>query len=215
MSLNVRFAIAVMLLGGTGALLHTQDSRQVLPARKQFSTFPRQSGEWAGADLTIPPGTRAVLGSGDFLFRNYLNSSSDPGSVNLFLAYFPNQKIAETFHSPKHCLPGEGWIPVDSHEIWLALPGTAPFQVNRYELAKGEQRAVVLYWYQAGDRALSSEYKAKFYLISNSIRFHRSDGALIRVSTAIASNESAAKAEQRLVSLLSGIVPVLDSYVPR
>src|SRR5271165_1813028 len=66
--------------------------------------------------------------------------------------------------SPKHCLPGAGWHPTESSRISISLPGIAPFEANRYVIAKGDERELVLYWYWAHDRALASEYWAKFYL---------------------------------------------------
>jgi EpsI family protein len=136
-------------------------------------------------------------------------------AVDLFLAYFPSQRTGDTIHSPKHCLPGEGWFPVESKEFSLAIPGQLSIPANRYVITKGRQRALVVYWYQARDRALASEYVARLQLIANSIRFHRSDGSLIRVSTLILPDENPAVAEQRLVSLLSGVVPMLSRYIPR
>jgi EpsI family protein len=73
----------------------------------------------------------------------------------------------------------------------------------------------VLYWYWAHDRAVASEYSAKFYLIADSIRMRRSDGSLIRVTTRLGSSESIDSAQQRLMSFASNIVPLIDNYVPR
>lgn len=215
MTAGLRFAGAVILLAGTGLFLRTQKSREVIPQHEEFSLFPRQVGDWVGTDLTIPPDSLAVLGSGEFLLRNYQKLSADATPVQLFLAYFPTQRIAETFHSPKHCLPGDGWLPLESHTFSVALPGMAPVLANRYLVAKGGRRALVIYWYKLGERTVASEYAAKFYLIADSIRFQRSDGSLIRLSTEIRSDESAASAERRLISLLAGVVPVLDRYIPR
>jgi EpsI family protein len=212
---NLRFAVAVILLVSTALFLRARNTREVVPGREEFSSFPRQVEDWAGTDLTIPPDSLAVLGSGDFLLRNYRRLSSVDSPVDLFLAYFPSQRSSDAIHSPKHCLPGEGWLPVESREVSLVVPGQSPFPANRYLVARGEDRALVIYWYRARDRAVASEYEAKFYLISDSIRFNRSDGSLIRVSTAVSRDESDDVAQQRLTSLLAGVVPVLDRYIPR
>jgi hypothetical protein len=44
---------------------------------------------------------------------------------------------------------------------------------------------------------------------------NRSDGSLVRVTTRLAPDESAAEAEQRLVSFAGNVVPLLNAYVPR
>ena len=102
-----------------------------------------------------------------------------------------------------------------SDRIALDLPGHASVPVNRYLIARGEDRRLVLYWYWAHNRAVASEYSAKFYLIADSIRLHRSDGSLIRITTQLSQNESIESAQQRLVSFAGNVVPLVNSYVPR
>jgi EpsI family protein len=212
---NFRFALVVILLGGVGAFLHSWHGSEVIPAREKFSSFPRQLGEWAGVDSKIPQDVLAVLGPGDFLLRSYQKSSAENPPVELFLAYFPSQRTGDTIHSPKNCLPGSGWLPMESSRFTLSLPGKTPFLVNRYVIAKGPQRALAVYWYWAHNRAVASEYWAKFYLIDDSIRLNRTDGSLIRVATELRNGETAANAQPRLLSVLNVVAPVLDQYIPR
>jgi len=73
----------------------------------------------------------------------------------------------------------------------------------------------VLYWYWAHDRAVASEYLAKFYLVADSIRMNRSDGSLVRVTTPLRSGESADAALDRLLAFAGKVVPVLNGFVPR
>jgi hypothetical protein len=41
---------------------------------------------------------------------------------------------------------------------------TLPIEINRYVVSKGDDRAVVLYWYQSRDRVVASEYQSRgFY----------------------------------------------------
>jgi len=44
---------------------------------------------------------------------------------------------------------------------------------------------------------------------------NRSDGALVRVMTVIAQQESTGSAEQRARALAQSILPVVDAYIPR
>jgi EpsI family protein len=97
----------------------------------------------------------------------------------------------------------------------VSIPGHTPFAANRYLIARGEDRQLVLYWYWAHDRAVASEYAAKFYLVADSIREHRSDGSLIRVTTGLAPNESLDSGQRRLLTLAGDVVPLIDGYIPR
>jgi EpsI family protein len=82
-------------------------------------------------------------------------------------------------------------------------------------ITKGDERELVLYWYCAHDRALASEYWAKFYLVAASIRLNRCAASLVRLITPLLPDESAAAAQQRLLSFAGEVVPTLDRYIPR
>ena len=209
-----RFLIAVSLLAGTALVLRARNSAEILPSRSPLSSFPSTLGTWTSTDITLEQDVREVLGPGDFLLRAYNNTANGEG-VDLFIAYFPSQRTGDTIHSPKNCLPGSGWTPVQSDRITIIVRGHAPFVANRYVIAQAQQRQLVLYWYWAHNRAVASEYAAKFYLISDSIRMHRTDGSLVRVTTPIVENQSIESAQRRLLSFSSNVVPLLNTYVPR
>lgn len=172
-------------------------------------------GEWNGTDIAIEKETLDVLGPGDFLLRVYRNASDTDPDIDLFIAYFKTQRAGDTIHSPKNCLPGAGWAPVASERIVVSVPEHEPFLANRYLIAKGDMRQLVLYWYWAHDRGVASEYWAKYYLVADSIRMNRSDGALVRVTTPLNSGETINAAQERMMPFVSELVPRLNSYIPR
>jgi EpsI family protein len=212
---HLKFAVAVALLGSTAFLLRGRSGNEIIPARQPLSTFPRVLGVWSGTDIPIPQDALEVLGPGDFLLRAYQNRVQQQPDVDLFVAYFPSQRAGDTIHSPKNCLPGAGWLPVESGRMTLSLPGRAPFPANRYVIANGGDRQFVLYWYFAHDRTLASEYWAKFYLISDAITMNRSDGSLIRLTTPIRMGEGSDSAQRRLLAFAGGLVPLVNDYIPR
>jgi len=215
MSLNIRFALTGVLLAGTGIFLQARHTQEFLPSRAAFASFPHRLGNWVGDDVPIAKDVLDVLGPGDFLLRAYQDDDRDAAGIDLFMAYFPSQRAGETIHSPRNCLPGSGWLPVESRRITVSLPGHAPFAANRYVIAKGADRRVVLYWYWAHDRAVASEYWAKFYLVADSMRLHRSDGSLIRLISPLDAGESVDAGERRLLGFAEYLVPLINTYVPR
>jgi EpsI family protein len=213
--LSPRFACAAVLIGLTAILLQTRGRNEVFPERLPLKSFPEQLGAWSGEDMPIDQETLDVLGPGDFLLREYSPQLDSDPTVNLYIAYFPSQRMGDTIHSPKNCLPGAGWLPVENDRISLSLPGHAPFPVNRYVIAKGDSRLLVFYWYWAHDRGVASEYWAKYYLIADAMRMNRSDGALVRIMTTMIPGETSAAAQQRLLPFSSQVVSLLDDYIPR
>ncbi len=212
-SSNSTFALATLLIVLSATFLYTRTRNEVFPPRQPLQSFPAQLGPWTSTDLPLDPDELKVLGPGDFLLRDY--QAPVAPSVNLFIAYFPSQRTGETPHSPQHCLPGSGWAPIENKRIPLSMPGHAPFPVNRYVIAMGDARQLVLYWFWAHDRGVASEYWNKYYLIRDSIALHRSDGALVRLVTPMYPGESIDAAQQRLLPFASQVLPLLNTYIPR
>lgn len=215
MKSHLRFVVALVLLVGTALFLEARNRGEVFPPRMPLSSFPQQLNGWTGTDVEIGKEIRDVLGPGDFMLRVYRDDQNRQPSTDLFIAYFPSQRTGDTIHSPKNCLPGAGWTPIDSARISLAVNGHAPFPVNRYVIAKGADRLLVLYWYWAHDRAVASEYWAKIYLVTDSIRMNRSDGALVRLNTRMLPGESVDAAMTRLTPFAGYVVPLLNEYIPQ
>lgn len=208
------FLITVLLLGATAVVLQARDRNEIIPSRPALSSFPQTLGGWTGSDDAIGQDVRDVLGPGDFMLRTY-QDPAQRSSIDLFVAYFPTQRTGDTIHSPKNCLPGSGWTPVSADRITIDVPGHAPFPANRYLIAKGQNRDLVLYWYWAHDRGVASEYSAKFYLVADSIRLHRTDGSLFRINTRIEPNKDLNSAQDELLSFAKTLVPLIDTYIPR
>jgi EpsI family protein len=213
MGSTLRFFLAAALILSAAVFLQARGHREVFPPRLPLKSFPSQLGPWNGTEIPIDKEVLDVLGPGDFLLRAYQEEAQP--YVDLFIAYFPSQRTGDTIHSPKNCLPGAGWTPTESSRVTLSLPGHSPFPANRYVIAKGDSRQLVLYWYWAHDRGVASEYWAKFYLVADSMRLNRSDGALVRITTAIDPQDTTDAAQERLLSFADNLVPLLSSYIPR
>lgn len=214
MSFEVRFALTAIVLAGTALFLKARYRHEVIPVHSPLSSMPKQLGGWRGTDEPISSDILETLGSGDFLSRTYRNDSARASYINLFMAYFPSQSTGDTIHSPQNCLPGSGWFSLEVSQIRLTVPGHAPFRVNRYYVAQGEDRALVLYWYWAHNRGVASEYWAKFYLIADAISLNRTDGALIRLIEYVRPGETTESVQQSLLAFSGELVPLIDKYVP-
>ncbi|HEY6301507.1 MAG TPA: EpsI family protein [Terriglobales bacterium] len=212
---SVRFGIAAALMLATALVLQAHKGREYSPPRTPLSSLPSEIDGWRGTDDALDQQTLDILGPGEFLLRDYDNARQPQPWINLYIAYFPSQKAGDTIHSPDHCLPGAGWVPISREVVHIARPDGSWFPVNRYVISKLGDRKLVLYWFQAHGRVVASEYWAKYYLVSDSIRMNRSDGALVRLMTPMLDGESPDAAEDRMMKLGSKFLPLLDNYIPR
>ena len=175
--------------------------------------FPVTVGPWQlEQEGVIDQETQDVLKADDLLNRVYADPSTNQ-AASLFIAAFRSQRNGKAPHSPKNCLPGNGWTPLDEREIRIDTGAAAPIPVNRYIVQHGESRSVVLYWYQSRDRAVANEYKAKFWVIADAIRLNRTDTALIRVIVPIANRDTAA-AEATAIRFVKTFYSPIRQFLP-
>ena len=184
-----RVLTALLLLQMAGFVAVSR--RETVPLTRPLSELPSQLGAWSLVqESDVDQETMAVLRADDVLSRVYADPAQGRGA-SLFVAYFKSQRTGQAPHSPKNCLPGAGWTPSESDVVAIPIPGRAePIAVNRYVVSKGDEKSVVLYWYQSRDRVVASEYRAKFYLVADAIRYNHTDTALVRVVVPVSGNDT-------------------------
>lgn len=204
----------VILLGAQSALLYRGVPTERIPARQPLSLFPESLDAWRmSREFPVEQAVQEVLKADDTLSRMYLNGGAG-AEVSLFIAYFQSQRTGQTPHSPRHCLPGSGFEPASSGSQVIAVPGrTRPIRVNRYVVTRGSERNVVLYWYQSRDRVVASEYMAKIWLVLDSVRYRRSDTALVRVVIPVRHSDDDA-AGRIGADFIRCIFPRLSDFLP-
>ncbi|HWB84781.1 MAG TPA: EpsI family protein [Bryobacteraceae bacterium] len=206
--------LTIVLLLQTAAFYALASRAETIPVVRPLADFPFLVHGWRMVqDLPLDPDVEAVLKADDTLNRVYINAA-ESSEASLFVAFFKTQRTGQSPHSPKNCLPGSGWEPTETGGVTITVPGReAPVTVNRYVVQKGEAKSVVLYWYQSHNRIIASEYAAKFWLVADSIRYHRSDTALVRVVVPVRNNDSAA-ATRIAVGFVQSFFPDLEKQLP-
>jgi EpsI family protein len=203
--------LSVVLLAQAG-VFYGFSRQENAPPHKSLAGFQFTGSPWVNVqDQELDQETLDVLKADDILARVYRNG--DTGNVaTMFVAFFKTQRTGKTPHSPKNCLPGSGWVSLESGYLTVPIPGVAPIQVNRYVVAHGENQSVVLYWYQSRNRVVASEYTAKIFTVADSIHYNRSDTALVRVVTDARGGDTA-RATDQAVSLVQAFFTPLKQYL--
>jgi exosortase D (VPLPA-CTERM-specific) len=190
--------------------LSLDERAEVVPARVAFAEFPLQVGAWSGRRETMDDPYIETLKFDDYLLADFV-ADARRAPINLYAAYYVNQRKGESIHSPRSCIPGGGWRIV-SHD--LLEVGGAGLRLNRLLIQKGEERQLVYYWFKQRGRDLNNEYLVRWYLFQDALVRNRSDGALVRLTTPAPVGEDLAEADQRLQDFLQGVLPQLDRYIP-
>jgi EpsI family protein len=206
--------IATLILLGQAALLYSSVHPEEIPKSTPLVEIPRSLGMWqqAGSDGLVEPEVLDILKADDLLNRTYADTTG--AQANLFIAAFRSQRNGKAPHSPKNCLPGSGWAAMEEGVTSIDVNENAPIIVNRYVVGLGEQHSLVLYWYQSRGRVVASEYKAKFWVVADAMRYNRTDTALVRVIVGI-SNRDEASAERTGVAFVKTFFPAIRQILPR
>jgi EpsI family protein len=203
--------MSICLLAGS-AFLAIASQTETTVIREGFADFPVQIGEWKGQDAPMDKQVLEVLHVDDYLSRTYV---SKVGVIGLYVGFYQTQRQGSAIHSPLNCLPGAGWNPI--YRSYLSLPvGAQNIAINRITIQKGQEKQVVLYWYQAHGRIVASEYWGKFYSIVDAIRINRTDAAIVRVISPVSDSDAGGEraAEASAVGFVQSMFPLLSRHLP-
>lgn len=187
---------------------------QTAVSRSSFASFPQTLGAWrSGPHRLLSPAVERTLGADDY--HQVELRHPDDQSIGLFMAWYEDQSRGGV-HSPEICLPGAGWeiAWLERKDIAPGLSLETPFMVNQAIIQKGETRMMVFYWFDQKGRKIAWDMAAKFWLAVDGVRTGRTDGALVRLTTAIAPNESDAAAQERLMGVIAKLHPQLSNFIP-
>ena len=204
-----------ILLVLQGILIYSAVRPEAVPPGRPLKDFPRMLGSWEFVqDGVVDKESLEVLQADDLLNRQYKRG---PLPAGVFVAAFQSQRTGKSPHSPKNCLPGAGWTPLEDTKINIdvgkGVGHDAPITVNRYIIASGEQRSLVLYWYQSRDRVVAGEFEAKFWVMADAIRLNRTDTALVRVIVPVINKDENA-AQRQAEDFVQAIYPNLRQFLP-
>jgi EpsI family protein len=202
--------VSVLLLVQISAF-YGMSTSEFVPNPPPLKTFPSTVGPWVKVSETNPESDITdLLRADDWVNREYV---SPLGKVNFWVAFYKTQRTGVSPHSPKVCLPGNGWQFESSGTLTVSVPGEpAPIKMNRDLVSSRQNRMLAFYWYQTPHRVVANEYLARIYLILDGLRYRRSDTAMIRVLSPII-NDQEDVAERNAVEFIKSVYPPLKQQL--
>jgi EpsI family protein len=211
---STRFSLLLALLLLGGAVINVWEwIGEAKVTRRALQEMPSQVGSWhqVGADQRFDPQTEGVLRADDYLSRNY--ALPDGRTASFYVGYYASQRTGATYHSPLNCLPGSGWEMNEAATVTIQPANGEPaFEANRYIVQNGDDKQLLIYWYQGRGRKVASEYWGKIYTVVDSVRLRRSDGSMVRVMMPVGRSEEATL--KAAADLAAQIAPALPEFVP-
>ncbi len=213
---EIRLFAPAALLGAGCMLLFGSHLQHPARLAQPLHTMPLEVAGYLGVERTVSEPERRVVGMSDYVYRIF---GRDSTAFSVYVGYYESQTTGRTIHSPKNCLPGAGWEALQSGTESLDVGG-ARVTVNRYLLANGASQALVLYWYEGRGRVAYSEYRVKWDLLRDAMRYGRTEEALVRVVVPIAPGTAASRAEREAAAdsvaraAAIDLIPRVDAVLP-
>jgi EpsI family protein len=178
---SIPFTATVVLLAGTIIVSGVTERRIPETLAVPLSGIePEISGWKVAGEQKLSAGVLSRLIPTEYLSRTYRKGSSE---LDLFIAFYAQQRAGESMHSPKHCLPGAGWEIWRHDSEWVPVDGTR-LKVNKYSVENMGGRMLMFYWYQSKDRVFANEYLGKFLLARDTLLTGRTGGSIVRIMLA-------------------------------
>ncbi len=203
------FLALYLLLFAAGLYLNLHSDLSV-PMNRPLQQFPTTVNSWRMTEEGRLSGdVQNVLKASDVLIRQYQGAQGE--KVQLYIGYHGGGKGGGEIHSPKHCLPGSGWLEHSSNRYTIKA-GKDELNLVQAVYQKGESSELFLYWYQVRGKSLSEEFSLKGEQILNSVLHRRRDASFIRVSIPFQGDERQALAVgERFVK---EFLPAIRSFLP-
>jgi len=173
------FIPALILAGGLGLLGLTHDQERPKPVSPIAGILDTVPG-FRHDTIAVDTNSQRVAGMDEFVNRIYLRDTV--AAFSLYVGYYTYQTQGKSIHSPRNCLPGAGWEPIESTTLPIAgATGLGSRNMNKYVLANKGNYAAVYYWYQGRGRIESNEYTVKYNLMRDAALYGRTEEALVRL----------------------------------
>src|SRR5436309_3272172 len=138
--LKSKYALILTLaLLAEGAMYYSAFGSEIIPRNKPLDQFATDIGDWHMLqEVRVEKEVMDILRADDTVTRTY-SKAAYPAPAGFFVAYFRTQRTGQAPHSPKNCLPGAGWEPMQEGVVDVPVsvePGS--IQINRYIVSRGD-----------------------------------------------------------------------------
>jgi len=203
--------LLVALLLGVGALAWSFQLREPLvvdPA--PLAALPHELDGWRAEDVPLESTVESILRADYNLQRIYRHAVGS--RVGVYVGYYGTERGGRPEHTPWVCYPTAGWT-IERHRT-LAVDPARGFEVNELEVEKDGQRALVHFWYRSfRSTGLLDGVDQAWDRFLGRLRHDRSDGALVRLSSALGPDDLVV-VRSRLLGFGERLDGLLDEHWP-
>jgi len=166
-----------------------------------LTQLPSAFGSWTAEEVPLEDDVADMLRADFNVQRAYRHSLGD--IVWLYVGYYGTARGGRPEHTPWVCYPAAGWSIESARETVVDLDNG--LRANELIVESEGDRRLVLFWYRSETRTgITGGLELSLSHLRDRLMRGRADVALVRLSTQIRGDETAARA------VLGGIASELD-----
>lgn len=200
--LTVLFALTALLVYKGPS---SRASKKSMPLAKALSSIP---GWTMVGNSPLDSEIVTALKLDDYINASYSNGKD---VVSLYIGYYLTSKKVGASHSPLVCMPGQGWA-VSEKNIPPLTVKTHEMHIAGMVIERGEEKELILYWFQAAEATSSGTFLQKLYALWAKALKHGEDNAFVRVSIPM-EKYSFSQAQEIGSAFIRNFYPLFLSYV--
>lgn len=206
-------AAGVVMLAAGGAWWFSRSMPSVWSQQMAARAVPAElavGGQaWVGYDVPLDERELIILETRDYLNRRYVGPGRPPVDFSVVFS----QDNRKGTHPPDVCLEGAGSDIIAKRDVTVRGADTGRgIPCRELVVGAGAQRLYVLYTYKCADTYTRSFWRQQFVIFLNGLLRRSASGALIRVSTPIVDDLTAAR--RRAMQFLGVAMPYLHRGLP-
>ena len=147
---------------------------------------------------------------------DYINATYSDGqsAVSLYIGYYYSNKKIGAAHDPMVCFPGQGWMVSVNRkgEIKVDTSAVPYVKYSSMVVSKGDQKDLILYWYQSYDVTSANTFAQKVQAFLNNFSQNAQGNAFVRVTVSL-KNTSLEHARKISEKFIKAFYPVFLTYI--
>lgn len=197
---NAALSLLLVAVGALAWWLQLQPA--LVPDPSALVHLPPRIGAWESLDIPLDPSVESILRADFNLQRVY----QDPAGriVWVYLGYYGTRRGGRPEHTPRGCYTGAGWG--IEHTRTLVADAGSELRVNEYRVERDGERRLVQFWYRSHRRTgMLGGLDQNVDRLLGRLLEGRADGALLRISTPLATLDDEVSARSLLLSFASAL----------
>ena len=204
--------VIIITLAATGFLLYFQPVSSIRNKTGNLNQALSSIPGWQSYDPdTLDVAIVDALKLDDYINRSF---SREGKTISLYIGYYNSSKKVGAAHDPMVCFPGQGWVLTDKKKGKLELNSQTsdPISYSLVIAKKGDQKQLVLYWFQSYDVTSSNTFSQKLSLIWKRLFRQGEDNAFVRVIAPI-DNNSISENRDVIIGFIKDFYPIFLNYI--